>query len=329
MPTSSPYSRPSGEPALIPSFVCYADILGFSELSRAAVKAGLGEQFLQKLRTVLTEAYEQVRTRAGDGIFSVKVFTDNIVVGHPAPENGFDFGEAEFGTMLWVFSSFQMTLATNGFLVRGGIALGDHYMDDDIVFGPALLDAVALDTDGGPPRLALSPEAVEAVRHHLGFYGDDARFAPHYNDLLMDADGGVFLNYLNLWFSAIPDYGVFFDLVEKHRETIRAGLKQYAGRPGIRSKYEWAARYHNFVCHDFAERHPMPSAFDEGDELWALVAKDAQRLKDDFIIEDDPSLVAPTRITLAPIRPGALSANVSETATPTKFSVEGRAWTSR
>ncbi len=315
MATTSPYSHPSGEPALIPSFVCYADILGYSELSREAMAAGEGEKFLKNLRAVLNEAYAHVRKMAGDEgdddgerldprrIFSVKVFTDNIVVGHPVPRIAFDFGEAEFGTMLWVFSNLQMTFATNGFLVRGGIALGKHYMDDDIVFGPALLDAVGLDKGGGPPRLALSREAIEAVRHHLGFYGE-ARHAPHYDHLLQDADGTVFLNYLNLWFLGIPDDGVIFELVEKHRETILAGLKKYAGRPGIRSKYEWAARYHNFICGEFAERHPIPSAWDEGDELWALVAEHAQRLKNEFMIEDDPSLVAPSRITLVPIPPG-------------------------
>ncbi|WP_242344377.1 hypothetical protein [Anaeromyxobacter terrae] len=171
MPTRTPYTRPSGEPALVPSFVCYADILGFSELSRAAMKAGEGEQFLNSLRTVLNAAYERVREMAGDGTFSVKVFTDNIVVGHPVTRVVLDHGEAEFGTMLWVFSELQLTLATSGFFVRGGIAFGDHYMDDDIVFGPALLDAVALDMGGGPPRLTLARETVEQVQHHLGFYG--------------------------------------------------------------------------------------------------------------------------------------------------------------
>ena len=268
------------------------------------MKSGEGEQFLQKLRTVLNEAYEHVRKVAGDGIFSVKVFTDNIVVGHPLPRVGFDFGEAEFGTMLWVFSNLQMTLATNGFLVRGGIAPDNTTWTMTSCSAPRSSMLSVSDKGGGPPRLALSPKAVEAVRHHLGFYGDDPRFAPHYNDLLQEADGTVFLNYLNLWFLAIPDDGIFFDLVEKHRDMIRAGLKQYAGTPGIRSKYEWAARYHNYVCRDFAERHPIPSPWDEGDELWALVASDAQRLKEEFMIEGDPSFVAPSRITLVPIPPG-------------------------
>src|SRR6266498_2037558 len=115
-----------------------------------------------------------------------------------------------------------------GTFVRGGIAFGDHYMDEDIVFGNALVETVALDKGGGPPRLALAPSAVEKVRHHLGFYAD-VRGAPHYRDLLQDADGTVFLNYLDNAFMAIPDDGIFFEMIEKHRNTIKAGLSRYAG----------------------------------------------------------------------------------------------------
>ncbi|WP_242344375.1 hypothetical protein [Anaeromyxobacter terrae] len=102
---------------------------------------------------------------------------------------------------------------------------------------------------------------------------------------------------------AVPDDGIFFDVIEKHRNAIRSGLAKHSGNAGVRSKYEWAARYHNFVCRDFAERHPLPSPWDDGDEMSALVAQDAQRLMD-YIVEDAPALIAPRRIALTPIRPG-------------------------
>jgi len=306
IPANSPYAQESGVPALLPSFVCYADILGFKEQSRAAIESGVGAEFLRHLREVLNEVYKRVRRIADVGereLFSVKVFTDNVVVGYPTPRWYFDHGESEFGTMLWVFNELQVALAMEGFLVRGGIAFGDHYMDEDIVFGSALLEAVALDKGGGPPRLALAPSAVEQVRHHIGFYGH-ARNAPHYSDLLEDPDGVVFLNYLDNAFMAIPDDGIFFDVIEKHRDTIQAGLAKYAGRPSVRSKFEWAARYHNFVCLDFANTHPLRDYEEPSDELEALVEQEAQRLRD-FLVEEDLGRVSPRRISLEPIRPGA------------------------
>lgn len=41
-------------------------------------------------------------------------------------------------------AAYQCTLLEHGFFVRGGIAIGEHYMDRDIVFGSALIEAHSL-----------------------------------------------------------------------------------------------------------------------------------------------------------------------------------------
>lgn len=175
-------------------------------------------------------------------------------------------------------------------------------MDDDIVFGDALLQAVEQDKSGGAPRISLAPSAIEKVRHQLGFYGDGARsWAPQYEDLLEDADGTIFLNYLGEAFSAFPDGGIFFELIEGHQKNIIKGLEDYKGNPGVRAKFEWAARYHNFICQEFAERHSVPSDPD-ADEIYAAATEEAQKLLDCII--DIESLAAKQfRMNLTPIIP--------------------------
>jgi hypothetical protein len=42
-------------------------------------------------------------------------------------------------------------------------------MDEDIVFGDALLPGVGLDKGGGPPPLALAPSAIEMVQRHFEY----------------------------------------------------------------------------------------------------------------------------------------------------------------
>jgi hypothetical protein len=42
-------------------------------------------------------------------------------------------------------------------------------LDEDIVFGDALLPGVGLDKGGGPPRLALAPWAIEMVQRHFEY----------------------------------------------------------------------------------------------------------------------------------------------------------------
>ena len=79
----NPYTLSAGPPQMLPSFVCYADLLGYSHLSKEALQSGNGEQFLNRLHHALSNGYERVRQHSeelgGDPFFAIKIFTDNIV----------------------------------------------------------------------------------------------------------------------------------------------------------------------------------------------------------------------------------------------------------
>jgi hypothetical protein len=304
----NPYTQSSGPPKMLKSFVCFADILGYTYQSKEAILAGKGEIFLRRLHKALSVAYARVRERStrgyrGEAIYDIKVFTDNIVVGFPIDDFRMNKGEPELGTIMGLFAEFQAGLAMEGFLLRGGIAYGDHYMDENIVFGGALLEAIGLDKGGGPPRISLAPSAVRLVQKHFGFYYNP-NHAPHYENLLEDADGVIFLNYLEHAFFAFPEGGVFFDVIGGHQQSVIKGLEKYRGEPGIRAKYEWAARYHNFVCREFANRHPIPYDPD-ADEVYALAAEEAQQLFN-YLVDVESLAAEPHRILINPIQPPGL-----------------------
>jgi hypothetical protein len=301
---NSPYSQSSGNVRLIPSFVCYADILGYKTLSIKAIRNGNSIQFLSKLRSALSSAYKRIRLNSQgfsdkDSVYSVKIFTDNIVVGYPLFRPMIDFGEAELCDIFSIFSEFQTGLAMEGFFLRGGIAFGEHYMDDDIVFGKAFLEAHKQDKEGGPPRITLAPSAIEVVRKQLDKYGD-ASWTPQYNYLLEDTDGSIFLNYLDEAFKIFPEGGILFDLVESHQKAIKEGLIINKGNAGIRAKYEWAARYHNFLCNEYIEIYPISSNPDL-DEEYGVACTEAQKLRN-YLINIDSLAATPSRLKLTPIK---------------------------
>ena len=129
---------------------------------------------------------------------------------------------------------------------------------------------------------------------------NETSWAPQHEYLLEDADGTIFLNYLGEAFCAFPEGGIFFELIEGHQQYIIKGLKDYRGKPGVRAKFEWAARYHNFICQEFAERHPVPTSPD-ADEIYASETEEAQKLLDHRI--NIESLAAtPCRMNLTPIK---------------------------
>jgi hypothetical protein len=292
---------PNNPPVLIPSFVCHVDILGYAQLCQKAIQSNTSDALLNKVRDALNSAYDRVRKSAqswdGNNRFEIKIFTDNIIVGYPLTPSNDSFGEAELGRIFNVFSEFQVALAMEGFLVRGGIAYGKHYMDEDIVFGDALIEAVKQDTSGGAPKVSLAPSAIKALQHHLSYYSN-IDSSPQSYDLLQDADESVFINYLQKAFIGFPDGGVFFDVFVKHKQTLVKGLTENKGIPSVKAKYEWAARYHNSVIDTFLQNNPIPTRLNV-DEVYTLAITDAQDLIE-HKIDIESFAEAPGKLRLEP-----------------------------
>lgn len=249
-----------GNKSLLESFVCFADILGFSKQSLQAINNNQGNQFLDKIRNSLSIAYESVRPSGSfyqnSCEYFVKVFTDNVVIGFPLKSRLQDSGEDEFGSFLGILSDYQLILVLDGFFTRGAISFGKHYMDENIVFGDALIDAYSIETKGGPPRIVISPNMYEIIKEQFDFYYTPSS-SPHYKDLLVDTDGSIFLNYLNLVTIAESEGIIFSDILLAHRNKIMENLNAYAKEPSVLQKYEWSANYHNFICNDIADKYEM------------------------------------------------------------------------
>ena len=245
-------------PSLRKAIICYADILGFRAETEREFASGEATQFLRRIKGSLDIAYGKVREAKKAGgtdtsIFDMKVFTDNIVVAYPVHDPDIELGEGELGTILMLFSEVQASPAADGFLLRGAIAFGDHYQDDDIAYGPALLEAVDLDKSGSGPRLVIAPSAERQIARQLASYRSVSN-APHCDALLIDpSDGRLFVNYLEAVFGHFPDDRIDYQLLAALRDGVTSGLQEHEANPRVRRKYEWVATYHNYVCGDIAD----------------------------------------------------------------------------
>ena len=178
--------------------------------------------------------------------WKVKAFTDNVVLGLPV----FADGEVDLGLAFLMISQYQLSMVKHGFFVRGAIAVGELYMDDQIVFGDALIEAYEGESQlARDPRVVLTKSAEKLVRSHIRYYGE-IQHSPQYQELLIDNDGQVFVHYLGAAFDE-DDRSPCVDILTTHRSEVESLLKQFSDRPNIWSKYAWAARYHNWTCADF------------------------------------------------------------------------------
>ena len=233
-------------------------------MTEAALESSKGDDFLRGIKDSLATAYGNIRGFAKlDGeakpvLFDIKVFTDNIVVAHPLRYLRRDYGEPELGTLLYLFAEAQARLAEDGFFLRGAITAGQHYQDDDIAYGDALLEAVDLNKSGMPPRLVIGASVEPMILEHLSFYHGWP--APHYYHLLEDpTDERLFVNYLGTAYEDFPNSPINFKFINAHRQQIITNLQQHGTNSPVWSKYAWLATYHNYICRTFASSHAAQS----------------------------------------------------------------------
>lgn len=251
------YFGEDGSPALRESFCVFMDVLGFAERIRESFKLGKGQEALERYREALKQQRRSTLNPEISGAehqrWEMKVFTDNIVLGHPALSW---HREPEFGTVVDTVGLYQLAMTLEGYFVRGGLTFGDLFMDDETVFGPALLDAYAMESKQAVvPRIILSEEAEKVVMRQTKFYGTP-RHAPQNRDLLRDADNRPFVHYLTnlVWGDGYETY-LDTENLAKHRDLVVANLRQHKGNKRVWDKYRWVANYHNYFC-QAVESHP-------------------------------------------------------------------------
>lgn len=253
-PTSrNPYHTESAGPSLRRSVLTYFDILGYIDMVREAYAAGQQARALQDIYAALTGGRSwleetwldpEVNRAFSKDRYALKAFTDNIVIGWPIRDDA----ESELGDAFGKLIDFQFHMATSGFFVRGAIAIGEAYVDDVAVFGDALLEAHVAETEvARDPRIVLTASAIEASQTHLQYYANPRR-APHVREVLRDADGQWFVNYLQAVLYAVDDHGPYYQELLKHKAIVEHRLTQYKSKPPIWSKYAWVAGYHNYFC---------------------------------------------------------------------------------
>lgn len=234
-------------PMLVNSMVCTIDILGFSQMIIESCNNEYGNNLLKEI-TLLINRNKQciIKNKYSKG--KIKVYTDNMIVGYPIKDDG----EEELNEILDNVSEYQFNLALEGLFVRVGVSVGDFYINEDIVFGPALLDAHNVESNlACYPRIVLDDKTVSRLQKYINNYD----IAPQKNKILIDNDGKWFLNYLNTVFKYYTQCNnqyefekMQIELLFKHKVKIEEMLDLHKENIRVWDKYVWIANYHNYFC---------------------------------------------------------------------------------
>jgi hypothetical protein len=151
------------------------------------------------LRRLILQHVRTMRLRTNWKI-SVSTFSDNVVISQPIC--------AETIALIAHMAITQIASSMKGFLLRGGITIGDIVHDEEAVFGPGLNRAYELESEVARyPRFVIDREAFP----HLGNLGD----------LPVDDNGIIFLDPFRLEFIQYIREG---KLAVSREELLEAGL---------------------------------------------------------------------------------------------------------
>jgi hypothetical protein len=227
------------------SYCAFLDVLGFSQRLRDSYKKKEGDKLLQEFHAIFEKRITALKADTDETLLYFKSFTDNVVLAHPQFS---DDMESEFAFILWSILEYQFDMALAGFFVRGGLAVGKLFVDDNSVYGEALLDSYELESKVAVnPIVVLSDDAMKLVNHHVSYYG--GMDAPQRTHVLVGPDGRYFLNYLSECLVETSE-GDHLDKksLRKHKLRVEAALKENASTPAVFAKFTWLAAYHNYFC---------------------------------------------------------------------------------
>ncbi|MCY7297526.1 hypothetical protein [Alteromonas sp. a30] len=235
----------NGKPVHRLSYCAFLDLLGFSARTKESYKNQTGNQLLQEFHEIFSNQIAKMKEETEESLLYFKSFSDNVLLAHPRFS---DDMESEFGFILWAIQEYQFAMALKGFFIRGGLSVGQLFVDDDNVYGEALIDAYQLESKAAiNPMVVLCDNTMKLVDHHLTYY--QGEWAPQLNDVLVNSDGRYFINYLS---ECVVDTGEGYELdIESlaiHRDRIIEALSEYSDKPPVFSKFIWLSNYHNYFC---------------------------------------------------------------------------------
>ena len=219
--------------------MAFVDVLGFKGLvdsSKNDVKV------LRNITSALSTLYEWIwkwEADGGDSSFAFTQFSDSVVLSALADT------QDSFEMLLQLMLGIVDIAYSNCIIVRGGIARGKLIHDNEMVVGPAMVDAYFLESQIAKyPRIVISEELKTEFEVNLQEYVDsqpNLTEIPSFNKIFKqdDVDGLWYMDYID------PDEEFVIrhskkDYIETLKDIARKGLSN--SDANVRMKYEWLER---------------------------------------------------------------------------------------
>lgn len=228
-------SRPA--PDFKKRFIAFLDILGFENLVRQADTDVSARQTVRSAIGILRGANNDRE----DSGYEFTHFSDSIVLSADVTAVG---ARAVFESCC----RLSVLLLRHGLLLRGGLTVGNVIHEPNgMLYGSGMIDAYKLDQRGIPPRISITPDALEAIEENC-----TEAFQKRYLQI-DDYDLSTMIHVLQEFARLSRETKA---LVERRpvANSIAGVISQQSADatlpPDVRAKWRWLRTYWNRVMAD-------------------------------------------------------------------------------
>ncbi|EFG85473.1 hypothetical protein F1645_13600 [Novacetimonas hansenii] len=152
----------------------------------------------------------------------------------------------------------QAELVNQGIFIRGGLTAGKLYLRDNVLFGPAMIQAYDLESKfANYPRIVIDPITIDALKTDARLRNEDHtpdEELKSVRKLLRRGDDGLhYVDYLYAFRDEMDEYEEFPAFLKRVKNHIVANATAASENLGILQKYLWAAKYLNQTAKRFED----------------------------------------------------------------------------
>lgn len=228
------------------SLLTYFDILGF----RGIIGDSSDPELIASKLRVFSRLSKPERAEMEKWQHTFSHFSDLAVRNVPIKVRE-ELG-VEQGLLYWELldlAYIQSHLAEDGILIRGATTVGDIYVDQDLIFGPALVRAYELERDVAAfPRIVLDSRVFDRLADspELRMPGVLDQMKSLGTVVAKDNDGTWFVDYLQATMhELIPQPGAYGKFLRKHRDALTRAAAKFSELCSPAAKLGWLISYHN------------------------------------------------------------------------------------
>lgn len=219
--------------------IAYIDFLGIKE----KMKKDSSFESLQILKFLLSGTKKTAGYISDINIindFDIKIFSDNIVIAQKVNEEKLN---EQIISMVNLIGAIQFhSLMQFDFWLRGGITIGELFIDNSVVWGTGLIEAYNIEND-----LANYPRVIIADKLLRRFEDCEKKTLNLFALIKKDFDGLWYVDFI----LATPN----LKMIPTISEFLGEKVILYSNEPDrVKQKINWMITYFNSYCHKFRDR---------------------------------------------------------------------------